>query len=571
MGRLQVVFMIVLLYSSACSTIRKSNPGAVYKDDYDTASYDYLYIEGIKQKILGNAGEAIQYFEKAIEINRNGAASYFQIAQIASQLGDQKSSLKFAMKAADIDPDNIWYITYVANGYYSTRNLDSSILYYERAVSIDPDRDALKYTLATVYSDKGEYGKAEEILKYFDNKYGVNENSTLLLVRTMMNAGKYDEAEAKVQALLAVSPNEILYNGLLAEIYRGKGDDLKAIEVYRKLIAIDPENQQTLLSLADFFYTKKEYGDYFDILGKLIIKDEVSRDDKINLFIRSMENDEIIKNFSNNLEVSFLLLEAAYKSDQLIPMLRIDYYVKAGKFDRAEERLVQIIDENPENYYACEKLLLLYSETGENEKLFKRGGEFAEKFNRSFLIKILYASGATGVGEFKIAMAELAKAKILAGNQKEFLMQVYAMEADIYYKEGDFQKAFATYEEALKVDPDDIMILNNYAYFLSEKEIELQKALQMSKRVIEKERTSTYLDTYAWILHKQGKNREALKIMNEVIVMDNSDAELWEHLGFVQKSLRKCADAVVSFKKALDIDDSKNYLKDEIEICAGGR
>jgi Tfp pilus assembly protein PilF len=284
-----------------------------------------------------------------------------------------------------------------------------------------------------------------------------------------------------------------------------------------------------------------------------------------------MENEEIIKSFSNNLEVSFLLLEAAYKSDQLVPMLRIDYYVKAGKYDRAEERLVQLIDENPDNYYACEKLLLLYSERGDNEKLFKRGAEFAEKFNRSFLVKILYASGATGVGEFKIAMAELSKARILAGNQKEFLMQVYAMEADIYYKEGDFRKAFSTYEEALKLDPNDIMILNNYAYFLSEKGMELQKALQMSKQVIENERTSTYLDTYAWILYKQGKSREALKIMNEVINMDNSDAELWEHLGFIQKDLRKCADAVVSWEKALEIDSSKNYLKEEIEKCAGGR
>jgi len=99
MGRILIVLMLVLLYLTSCGTAKISSSGVVGNEGYDTASYDYLYIEGMKQKILGNAGEAIQYFEKALRINPNGSASYFQIAQVASQLGDQKSALKYGQKA----------------------------------------------------------------------------------------------------------------------------------------------------------------------------------------------------------------------------------------------------------------------------------------------------------------------------------------------------------------------------------------------------------------------------------------------------------------------------------------
>ena len=55
----------------------------------------------------------------------------------------------------------------------------------------------------------------------------------------------------------------------------------------------------------------------------------------------------------------------------------------------------------------------------------------------------------------------------------------------------------------MKEDPDNVLVLNNYGYYLSEQEIELEKAKKMSYKTVEKEpNNATYLDTYAWILYK---------------------------------------------------------------------
>ena len=81
---------------------------------------------------------------------------------------------------------------------------------------------------------------------------------------------------------------------------------------------------------------------------------------------------------------------------------------------------------------------------------------------------------------------------------------------DIYHRLGNAKKAYKAYDKALKVNPDYVYVLNNYAYYLSMEGKNLKKAQNMSRKTIEKEPdNATYLDTYGWILYLQGKASEA--------------------------------------------------------------
>ena len=201
----------------------------------------------------------------------------------------------------------------------------------------------------------------------------------------------------------------------------------------------------------------------------------------------------------------------------------------------AAERLEEIIKENPENYYAWEKLLLVYNQKRDYKNLMIRGEECATRFNRSFLAKVLYANGALENKKYDVALEELRKAEILAGDNKEFMTQVLTMRADVYYRMKDYLKAFETFEEALKINGEDLTVINNYAYYLAEQNKNLKEAEEMAKKVIEKEKdNTTYLDTYAWVLYKRGKLKEAARIMEEIINSgEKPDAEWYEHYGFI--------------------------------------
>ncbi len=66
------------------------------------------------------------------------------------------------------------------------------------------------------------------------------------------------------------------------------------------------------------------------------------------------------------------------------------------------------------------------------------------------------------------------------------------------------EKAYEAYEEALKYNDKNIVVLNNYSYFIFGQE-RFEKAERMSAQCIKLQPdNSTYLDTYAWVYFMQG-------------------------------------------------------------------
>ncbi len=561
---------IIILVFSGCS--RKLTPAVAIagrKVSYDTATFDYIYTEGLKQKLLGNPSEALGMFEQCLKINPESDAVNFQIAQVALQGGDIKNGKKYAEKAVELNERNVWYLTLLGNIYVRQNNLDSAALYYEKAVKYFPAKENLKINLGNIYTEKGSYRKANEIYSYLEQKYGESNDLGLYIVRNLVNEGEYKAAEEKVNKLIEDYPEELIYNGLLAEIYRKEGRKEKAAEVYQKLIEDEPDNPQTLFSLIDFLRTENEYEEFFGLLNNVILNENISREDKLSLFTDIVGDDTLIKYHGRELEMTLLIFESRYSGDDIISLLRPELYLKQGKQNEAVERLNELIKEKPGNYYAWEKLLLTYSDIGDYDNLFIKGKECATRFNMSYLAKILYASAAMEKKENDIALEELRKAKILAGNQNELIVQVLTMEADVYYRKKNFQKAFETFSEALKMNPDDLIVLNNYAYYLAEQDMNLKQAEEMAKFVIDREKeNTTYLDTYAWILYKRGKKKEAARIMESIILNNKEEDPEWlEHYGYILQSLGKCKQAVIYWEKALEMDPGKEALKKEIKNC----
>ena len=561
---------LLIVLSLGCS--RRISPSFIDKKQslkYDSAAFDYAFTEALRQKFLGNAGDALRYFEQCAKMNPRSDAVYYEMAQIALMLSDYKSAKKFGLKAISLNEKNIWYLTLVANIYFQEKNIDSTILYYEKAVKYFPERDNIRLSLASIYSEAGQNGKSDEIYNYFEKKYGINETTSISLIRNRLSIKDYTGAELKIKELLAKEPENILYNGLLAEVYRSSGEKEKAIDVYKKLIDDDPGNPRTLLSLSDFLINEKQYEDLFPILNKLAISDSISREDKISLFTKIINDSSLIKSKGKEIELTLIVLEADNTKDGIIILLRPELFINQGSLKKAVSRLEEIISEQPENYYAWERCLLLYSDTKDWDKLIVKGEECATKFNRSFVAKVLYASAAMEKEKYTVAEEELRKSRILAGSDTDKIVQVLVMNADLFYRKKDFLRSFEIFRDALKIKPEDSIILNNYAYYLAEQGQELKEAERMAKFVIEKEKgNTTYLDTYAWVLYKRGKYKESEKVMESIFrSSDKEDAEWYEHFGYIMKALKKCDKAIEYWNIAYKLDSRKGLLLNEIQNC----
>lgn len=567
-----ICILAIIVTDTACS--KKTVPSFSYVKpgkEFDSATFNYIYVEAIKEKLLGNAGDALRYLEHCVKINPGSDAAYYQMAQIVSANGDLSNGKKYMIKAINIEPQNIWYLMMMSSLCYQTNSLDSALLYYEKAVTYFPDDDELQMSLGKLYSETKNYDKAVRIFNGLDEKFGVNETSTVLAVKNLIAAGKFSDAEEKTLLLLKEKPDEIIYNGLLAEIYQAEGKKEKAMEVYDMLIKRNPNNPLIQLSLCNFLIDSKKYDDLFMLLNAISINEKIRREDKISLFARLIESEEIVKEQGPRLELAVMVLESAYQKDEIIPLLRNDLLIKMKKLDEARIRLEGMIKNNPENYYAWEKLLLVYLDQKDYLNLEKKGEECSKMFNRSYLAKLLYAHGALENKNYSVALEELRKAAILAGSDKDMNMQILTMRADVYYRMKDFAKAFGTYDEAIKLNSDDLTIVNNYAYYLAEQDMRLKEAEAMARKVIEKERSNTaYLDTYGWVLFKRGKLKAAEKIMLELISgHETSDAVWHEHYGYILKMQKECRQAIQQWEIALKLDSTKTELINEIKNCRG--
>jgi len=573
-NRIKEILLLLLFVFSFISCGKKNAPSAsgIIKE-YDSVKFDYFFVEGIKLKVLGNAGEALKFFEQCEKINPESGAVYYQIAQILMANGDINGGKKYLKSAIENEQGNNWYLLMMAATYYQQGALDSAILFYEKATTANKSGEDMLMTLANLYSENKKYEKANEILESFDQKYGVNQSSTVAAVKNLILAGRYDDAELKALLLLKEFPDEILYNGLLAEIYRGKGQQEKAMDVYNKLLERNPDNAETQLSLCDFLIEDKKYDDLFLLLNKVILNENIARDEKLSLFARMIDTKDLVNESSEKLKLAMMIMEAMYQNDQIIQLLRPELLSKEKNYKEAALRLEEIIKIQPENYFAWEKLLLVYLDVKDFKNLEKNAKECATKFNRSFLAKILYATGAVENGNYDTSLEELRKAAILAGSDRDMNMQVLSMKADVLYKMKNYEEAFKTFNEAINIDGEDLGTLNNYAYYLAEQNVRLKEAEIMAKKVIESDPENyTFLDTYGWVIFKRGKIKEAEKIFRQILEESSeTDAEYYEHYGFVMSKRKKCREATASWESAIKADSTKSYLNKEIENCRSKR
>ncbi len=537
--------------------------------EFDEASYNYNYVEGVRRKLMGNLGEALNYFEQAIAINPRSDASYYQMAQIVLNNQDIVNGKKYIKKAYELDPGNYWYNLILAGIYYQEKNIDSTIICYENAINRHPEKIDLQVALANLYIENKNFEKSRSLLNKLDEKYGVNENTTVLLVRSLMAEKKYREALSKTMELIDQDPDNIVFNGLSAEIYRGQGENQKALEVYNKLIERNPDNPGLQLSVCDFLLSERSYDQLFFLMNSVVKNSKIAREDLMTLMAKLMDDSSIVKNYGREMELTMMILEANFKDDDVVMMMRPEFLQKEKRTAEAALRLEEIIKQNPNNYFAWERLLMVYYELKDYRKLEERGEECATKFNRSLIAKIMYADGAMENKNFPTALEELRKADILAGDNKEMKLQVLTMKADVYYRMKDYSQAFKNFDEALKLNNSDLTVMNNYAYYLAEQNTRLKEAEKMAKEVIDKEQDNrTFLDTYAWVLYKRGKTHDALRIMEKIVIPGAGvDAEYYEHYGYILKRIGKCQEAVKQWEIALSIDKSKNNLVKEIENC----
>lgn len=149
----------------------------------------------------------------------------------------------------------------------------------------------------------------------------------------------------------------------------------------------------------------------------------------------------------------------------------------------------------------------------------------------------------------------------------ELASNIYGAMGDIYHEKKMNKEAYESYDSALVFKPDNVLVLNNYAYYLALEKKDLEKAEAMSFRTIKADPKSyNELDTYAWILFLEKKYTEArIYIEQSLKNGGESHSGIVEHAGdifFVNGDLDK---AMKYWQKADEMGADSKTLKKKIK------
>jgi tetratricopeptide (TPR) repeat protein len=215
------------------------------------------------------------------------------------------------------------------------------------------------------------------------------------------------------------------------------------------------------------------------------------------------------------------------------------------------------------SFDAWQNLLIIDSKLNQFDSLISHTEKALEYFPNQGIVYYFSGYGHFGKNQYKEAAAALEQAKKLASDNLNFKAEVNGLLGDAYNGLKEYKLSDKTYDEALAVDPNNSLVLNNYSYYLALRKENLEKAEKMSALLIKNNPTnSSFLDTYAWVLFAKANYKEAKKIIEKAIARGDASATHFEHYGDILFELNDIQGAVEQWQKARSLTD-KNELLDK--------
>lgn len=605
---------------------QKSDTTAKYRLTIpDSLRTTYKYTEAVKRLTIDkDTVAALRLFDEVLADDSTYAPALFQVASIYQSRGDERG-VELARKAYLSDTTNNWYTGLYAHNLIYANRLEEALPIYQRLVKIDSKNPDNYRILALLYQRREQPYSAIAILDSADMRLGKMEPLTELKRHLLISTSQHDRAIEEARQAVEAAPYDQAAVVALGMTYAATERDSLAQATLQSAYKMDTTNIEALTAYADYMFRKRKIQAYMNLTATLFRMEEYPLQKKLQMLELFMSNRDFYRDnyFSvGNLAATLAIL---YPTDKRIIDTYGEHLVAGGYIDSALALFKSHLDDEPPqlDYYMAVIDMEEYLEHPDSVdnyvaravRLFPRNPVlYIRKANRQYLKGNLqgavdtfdeamkYATSDTMRGEIwgfigdtyhqmadEVAQRARNKELLKEAKQKSkdieqsslsdkdkslldsLLKQHLASEPTLYplriSQKKAMQRCYEAYEKSLSLYADNAAVLNNYAYFLSEEERELERALTMSSRAINLEKNNaTYLDTYAWILHLLGSDEEAQKYMRQALSLDRTNSpELPLHYGDILYSLGKKFMAETYWRKALEMGAEPERIEERMQ------
>ena len=530
--------------------------------------YQFKFLEATKMRLLGHSSEALELFQQCIGLRPHAPDPYYQMSLIATQLGERNEAVKYGKKAVRYGPDNKWYRLNLANLHLQGNTLDSALTQYEYLAENKHIEDLdILFRLAQLYQKNEKYRKALEYYNKIEDRVGFTEQIGVLKQMAYTRLGNKEKAVGEVKKLIDRYPDDARYYGMLAELYATFKDYEKADRAYDKLFQMDSTNNLGQLSRVKYYNQQGKNEKSLDLLReKVIPNQDVDFRDKMLMVMNYLSNTRKLNRYQYKVGAALDSLLKYHPDKDEVHAMYADYYLKQNEYKKSLEHLKTLAEGGSSKYIYWDQLLSVYSLTSRFEEMYDDGLKAIKDYPQKARLYMLTSIGALRTDRTDTALTILEKGRQHIGSNKQLKIQYNTQLAEAHYQKKNYPEAWKYFEQVLRLDPDNRLVLNNYSYYLSVRGEQLDKARKYSRKVVDEEpENAVYLDTYAWILYKQGKYQKARKYIKKAIQNGGyDDADIVEHFGDILFKTGEKQQAIRQWEKSQSLGNQTDRIQYKI-------
>ncbi len=595
----KLLYILTVLLLAGCTSQQIVKKELKHSDEANSLILDPKkiamgkFIDASTLEQEGKLQEAAKLYEEAANYDPQPGI-FYSLAKIYYKLNKLSTALKYSQKAAALEPENTEILYLLATIYSAARLPDSASVYYDKIIALDSTNIQSYYNLAQLY-EVNKPAQALAVYKKLLKLIGPEWNLLVQIADLNERMGNVDATVKTVEDLLKLDPSNLNLTKLLISSYIKTNRTDDAIKKIDEELASFPDDDDLLELKGQAYIQKGNYVAATDTYMKIIKNKNVPFEKKFSIgssFLSVAQKDsanlkyakEIFQEINKDTvdwQVNAYLGEIAIKENN--DSLAIKYFQTAAKL--AEW-----------NSQVWTRLGGLLFDKGKYKEAVEQMSKAAEKFPNDFAVNLIFGLSLSQSSQYSQAQTYLGRALKINPNDLMALtamgytlnqlkkddealtyldkalaidpanIQAISIAGLIYETKKMYTVSDSLYNKALSVDSSNALILNNYAYSLSERGKELDKAYEMSKKSLEAEpKNSSYLDTFGWIFFKKGDYQKAKEYIEKSISIDNKSGTVYDHLGDIYFKLGDKKRAVENWQKAFELDPNIENLKEKLE------
>lgn len=562
MYKRKLLFFLFVLGIAIANNINAQNKSLTLDEQ---RRFDNYFYEAMNAKALNKYDATFDYLNYCLAIDSTNANVLFEIGNFYNSSDEKSKAMDYFQKALNYDSENMYYNLAYGALCYEFKHFDEAITIYNRLLQKYPDNNELYIYLSESYRMQGDVVNAIATLDKLEQNIGMNEKISLQKYQLYTLNKQEGKAFAEIQKYIDKYPTELKYQILLGDLYLQAGKKNDAFITYTKAKAIDPEDPYLIVSMAEYYEQMGNQPAAESEMKTALISPKMDVDTKLAVLTQYVGSLYQNRKETATANALFDTLMIQHPQEPKLNLMYGNLLLLQDKKNDARFQFQIFAEANPTNPMGWEQMIATTFPDSLNATIdicqqaisyipdqpqfyFYLGA--SEYLNKSYQQALdALREGVQYVPEDNVAL----------------LSQFYGQIGDLLYHFEKPDSAFIEYDKALKYNPNNLMVLNNYSYYLSLEKKNLDKAEKMSSMTVKAEPSNpTFLDTYGWVLFEQGAFVMAkIYIENAIRYSEEQkqdvSAEVLEHYGDVLYKTDEQEKAVEYWIKAKDAQEKPSF------------